>query len=184
MKCLKCGAEYEDSVKTCADCHVPLVPDNYDEKKQGREPAREEAAVGPYAKHASVLVPFVEQLEAMGFVIGEEGASLSATHPQFDTFLLTEYENGIIFELAFKLTEEAKKDRLKYLEFVNQCNNDVPVMRASARNDEEVFVLDTWIPGNYDKDRFDAFMRLVIAEVTGVLFQNPDFKKFLEKIRR
>jgi hypothetical protein len=34
MKCLKCHAEYNEGFDICAECQIPLVPDNYDETKQ------------------------------------------------------------------------------------------------------------------------------------------------------
>jgi hypothetical protein len=158
------------------------VSDNYDEKQQPlTEPVTNQEHPVPHVKHASIFVPFVSHLEAMGFLIGEENGSLTATHPQFDTIFLTEYENGIIFEIWYKPTNHAKLNRTEYLEFVNQYNNDVPLLRATARNEEQAFVLDKWLPGSYDRDKFDIFIKLIIAEITGVLFQNPDYSKFLEK---
>lgn len=180
MKCLKCGAEYNDGFNTCADCHVPLVPDDYEpDKPDGNNPSAKPAT--PDEKDGSVSAPFISCLESMGFVIEKEGDSLSASHPNFDTILLSEYEKGIMFEIWYHPTDHAKSNREEYLEFVNQCNNDVPIMRATARNEENVFVLDTWIPGVYDKEKSDIFIKLILAEITGVLFKNPGFSTFLEK---
>jgi hypothetical protein len=178
MKCLKCGAEYENNFNTCADCQVPLVADDYQATVEEVKKIIEQPDAA-YKQYAPVLVPFIKHLEAVGFTISTEGTSVTAAHPEFEPLILTEYETGIIVEVWFKPTDFAASSRTEYLEFVNQFNNDVPVMRASARNIENAFVIDTWIPGIYEKDKFALFIKLMISEITGVLFKHADYSKFL-----
>ena len=184
MKCLKCNAEYEDGFTTCADCHVPLVPDDYKEESQPQKNnATEETS---HVVEASVphALPFINHLETLGFITSEEDGVMKAKHPQFEALYLAEYEGGIIFEVWFSPTAYARENRLAYLEFINRFNNDVPVLRAADRQVEKAFVLDTWIPCLYERERFDNFIRMFIAEITGVLYRYEEFSKFLEPYKK
>ena len=184
MKCLKCKAEYEDGFTTCADCHVPLVADDYkeDAKPEKSNVSEESAhAVNATLPHA---LPFINHLETLGFTTSEEDKILIAKHPQFEALYLAEYEGGIIFEVWYSPTAYARENRQAYLEFINHFNNDVPVLRAADREAEKAFVLDTWIPALYDPERFDNFIRMFIAEITGVLYRYEDYSKFLEPYKK
>ena len=184
MKCLKCKAEYEDGFITCADCHVPLVADDYREEakpENGNAPEGNRHAVHATLPHA---LPFIQHLETLGFTTSEEEGVLMAKHPQFEALYLAEYEAGIIFEIWYSPTTYARENRHAYLEFINRFNNDVPVLRAADREAEKAFVLDTWIPALYDRERFDNFIRMFIAEITGVLYRYEEYSKFLEPYKK
>lgn len=185
MKCLKCNAEYEDGFTTCADCHVPLVADDYKEEVEPhKNNASEEAAHEVMKATLPHALPFIKHLETLGFTTSEEDGILKAKHPQFEALYLAEYEAGIIFEIWYSPTAYARENRQAYLEFINRFNNDVPVLRAADRDAEKAFVLDTWIPALYDRERFDNFIRMFIAEITGVLYRYEEFSKFLEPYKK
>ena len=184
MKCLKCKAEYEDGFTTCADCHVPLVPDDYKEETKHESSAAHEGAGHAVKATVPHALPFIEHPETLGFTTSEEDGILMAKHPQFEALYLAEYEGGIIFEIWYSPTAYARENRQAYLEFINRFNNDVPVMRAADREAEKAFVLDTWIPALYDRERFDAFIRMFIAEITGVLYRYEEYSRFLEPYKK
>lgn len=184
MKCLKCNAEYEDGYTTCADCHVPLVADDYKEEVQPEKTSSVEETTQVVNATLPHALPFIKHLETLGFTTSEEEGVLKAKHPQFEALYLAEYEAGIIFEVWYSPTAFARENRPAYLEFINRFNNDVPVLRAADRQAEKAFVLDTWIPALYDRERFDNFIRMFIAEITGVLYRYEEYSRFLEPYKK
>ena len=121
MKCLKCGDEYRDDIQMCAECQIPLVPDNYQGKENSVEKdlplAKEEEQ--KEEEQSSILEKICDHLEVLQFEIQRDGEIISATHKKFNRFLLTEYEGGVLFEIWLKPQEFAEENHASYFKFIN-----------------------------------------------------------------
>ncbi|EKD28371.1 MAG: hypothetical protein ACD_79C00328G0008 [uncultured bacterium] len=170
MKCPKCKGEYNDNVKLCADCNVPLVPDNADLLKE---------EIIPEEKPLSLIENISEHLKFRGFKISSNENFITASHENSPDLHLTEMENGILFEFVFFTKDEINSGNIDYLKFINHCNNDVPILRALHNEADNSFILDVWFHGAYEKTPFEDFLRLIYLDLN-IIRENDNFKAFIK----
>ena len=185
MKCLRCNAEFEEGFTICSDCKVPLVPDHHIPEVLPATVKTVQKVSESEEKHLEEsqtqdLDRLLGFLEVMKFNLRKDDESFIATHSGMDPIVLTEYENGVLFEAWYSRGDEALNRRGDYLEFVNQFNNDSPLLKASDRMEEEAFVVDAWIPLRISTEDFSIFIKMFVAELTGVLYRYENFKIFLK----
>jgi hypothetical protein len=95
-------------------------------------------------------------LEFLGYSVTEKGKTLLAKHSkQFNVFVRA-YHGGVMVSGFFGSTEQAKTERLAFLEFLNEMNRTSIAARYYADKDNDV-ILEAWYPGAYEKTRFGMF---------------------------
>lgn len=119
-------------------------------------------------------------LEFLGYETETTESSLKARHPNKFTVFLRKYDGGILIYFYFKLKEDAKKNRLEYLEFINRVNARLTVARAIAHKND-LLKFEGWFPGVYDKAYFILFFEEWNNDIYRNFYKERDgIKRFLQ----
>ena len=103
------------------------------------------------------LEQIANHLQFLGYEVTAEANMTRATHPTRFNFFMRPYAGGILFTTIFGCSENAKQDRLGYLDILNSLNNGAAVARFYADKDSDLLI-EAWHPEYYERVQFGAFI--------------------------
>lgn len=126
------------------------------------------------------LARITRHLESLGYSVQKKEDRLLVTHPERFNFILREYRGGILLTSFLDAAPAARDDRKGYLEFINTFNAEAALARAYADKDGD-FLVEAWMPGDYDKPLFQDFLEVWDADTRGQIVRKlAEVKVFLK----
>mgnify|MGYP003382399235 CR=1 FL=1 len=98
---------------------------------------------------------------------------LFATHSRKSNILVQAFQEGALLTSVYKQGPDAARDRLGYLERVNQANQKAAVSRFCVDNDADLSI-EAFITGAYSQQGFARFLELwendfqKLSEIDGI----------------
>lgn len=126
---------------------------------------------------SSRIDPFIEYLRCLGYSIKSEAGIFLITHEEKSSFLLGEYNTGLIFQCNFRTTDYAKSNRDEYLSFINTLNVNSDV--AKFYDNENHMSCIFWFPNLFDKKYFGHFIDLWEEDISISITKTEIYDKFL-----
>lgn len=119
-------------------------------------------------------------LQFLGYEITDSGESKRARHSQRWNMVFKVYKDGLLFSAYLTGSDHAKQsgNRTEYLELVNALNRAASVTRFYLDDDQDLVMEAVW-PGEYERERFGAFMDLWDTDTRSHLIQLESQKFFL-----
>lgn len=112
-------------------------------------------------------------LEFLGYQVSKDGEIMRARHQSQPNFLVRRLAGGILFVSIFGCNDNAKKDRLGYLEMLNSLNDKASVARFYADKDSDLFI-EAWYPDYYDRAEFGVFMQAWDRDILTLLMAGAE----------
>lgn len=109
---------------------------------------------------AVVLEQYATHLRFLGFDAQVENNELVvARHPVKSDILVLPFPEGTILRAFFRAGDEAKRDRIGYLNIINQANAQAVVARYYADGESD-FVYEAFYSADYSQTGFSRFLEL------------------------
>jgi hypothetical protein len=124
-----------------------------------------------------ILDQMVTHLQFLGYEVERDGDIAKARHQTRVNILLRDFRGGVLLTSIFGCKDEAKSDRVSYLDFINLMNQKATVVRFYADKDSDFF-MESWLPGTYDRAIFGSFLDLWDEDITRLA--QADAEKFLQ----
>jgi len=110
----------------------------------------------------------VQHLKRDGYRFSRTSVGLRADHDQEFGFIVSETAGGVKFRIFFKLDPRAAPQLI--IKLTNDLNRETVVSKFYLDADSD-FVIDAWLPLNYEANAFAAFMQAWDHDLT-VLMNN------------
>lgn len=126
----------------------------------------------------------VEYLESIGYSI-DYSNDLSipvARKNGYSTIIVAVYDegDGILLRSMYLVSDEAKSNRSKYLEFVNHLNNDTNLVTyCIGEYDYDNLMVSYWFPEIFEKEIFDKILEMWEEDTTGLLSRQEEYQNFI-----
>jgi hypothetical protein len=111
---------------------------------------------------------YKNHLEFLGYSIEnhpDDEQRMTIIRDNVRTFIKV-FNSGLRSMLVYGISDNAKKNRLPFLEFINECN-DKRVAKISVTNDS--LIIEMWYFCPYEKISFGEFMKLFDDEAQKIL---------------
>jgi hypothetical protein len=125
---------------------------------------------------AETLNQIATHLQFLGYEVVNEGTFTRARHANKYNFAMKPFSGGVLFTMIFQSDENAKVNRLGYLELINTLNNKATVIRFYADKDADLF-MEAWYPNHYDRTEFGVFLECWDRDCHALA--NSEAKKYL-----
>ena len=103
---------------------------------------------------------FSNHLQFLGYEVSTVKEDVvKAIHSVRPNLFLRAFRGGILLTSIFGCSDNAKKNRAGYLDFINFMNQKATVTRFYADKDSDFF-MEAWFSGTYDRADFGNFMSL------------------------
>jgi hypothetical protein len=122
------------------------------------------------------LDQIVTHMQFLGYQVERDGDIVKARHQTKVNILLRDFRGGVLLTSIFGCQDAAKKNRLGYLDFINQMNQKAVIIRFYADKDSDFF-MEAWFPGAYDRAVFGSFLELWDEDVARL--SQAEAEKFL-----
>ncbi len=100
---------------------------------------------------------YKKHFEVLGYEVDEGEKTFIAKHEEFYNVSVKGFNGGVLVVTFFGTTDKAKKNRVGFLEFLNELNTDAVAARF-YEDDEGDVIVEGWYPGGYDRTRFGVFI--------------------------
>jgi hypothetical protein len=116
----------------------------------------------------STLDEVVTHLQFHGYDVTPKDQLRLARHAQKLNMTFRVNKGGILFTAFCGVSDQSKKDRKGFLEFINALNTKASVVRFYADADGD-FTLEAWYPDHYERGLFGTFLDVWETETTLLL---------------
>lgn len=108
-------------------------------------------------------------LQFLGYEVKQEESYVRARHPQKPNILVKVMTGGILHTSIWGSSDDAKRNRQAFLEWINQLNQGAQVVRYYADKDVDLIV-EGWYTGGYDRTNYGRYLEL----------SDLDFQRFVK----
>ncbi len=122
---------------------------------------------------ASVAEQISSHLEFLGYTVRTEGDTIWATHSARLNILIRPTTEGTLFTSFLQCTDQAKRDRGGYLDFINSMNRKSLVTCFYADADSDL-AMSAFYVGDYDRASFGRFVGLWEHDTQERLLESRD----------
>jgi hypothetical protein len=103
------------------------------------------------------LETFDNHLEFLGYTIEKREKSHRATHDRYLNFTYRPFQGGTLFSMFYEGSDFAKSNPLLFHAWNGGLNAKAVCARFYIDSDGD-FVMESWLPGRYDKQTFSTFV--------------------------